>query len=157
MLQAGTEIRLTNSQPDILPQCYHLSQEFYVYIYLHRVHSVKCKIYFFWFSFNKCKFCIDWNLIIAKINLISQEYLFWCYSKWRQIKLRAPGLISGLSSIFSRLRNGNQIEFTEKCWMWTEKHVLSPKILSKELNMGLPLQAWVRKTIYWVETHWLFL
>ena len=39
--------------------------------------------------------------------------------------------------------------------MCIEKHVLVKKMFTNELNMGLPPQAWVEKTVYVVvETHW---
>ena len=36
--------------------------------------------------FHKCKLWIVWNWFIAKVILISQKYVFCCYSKWLQIK-----------------------------------------------------------------------
>ena len=48
---------------------------------------------FFLNFFHKRKLCIVWNLLIAKIILIWQKYLFWGYSKWRQ---SAPSLNNGL-------------------------------------------------------------
>ena len=38
------------------------------------------------FFFHKCKLCIISNWFRAKIILILQNYLFWGYSKWQQIK-----------------------------------------------------------------------
>ena len=39
--------------------------------------------------------------------------------------------------------------------MGTEKPVLVKQKFTNELNMDSLLQAWVKKTIHWVKTHWL--
>ena len=36
-----------------------------------------------------------------------------------------------------------------------EKHVLAKRMLTNGVKMGLPLQTWIEKTVYTVETHWL--
>ena len=36
-----------------------------------------------------------------------------------------------------------------------EEACFSQKMFTNELNMGLPLQAWVEKTVHGVDIHWL--
>ena len=48
------------------------------------------------------------------------------------------------------------MKFTEKCMMHMEKYVSVKKVFTNKLNMGLLQQAGVKKTVYGVETHWLF-
>ena len=36
-----------------------------------------------------------------------------------------------------------------------EIHALGKKLFTNELDMSLPLQAWVEKAIHEIETHWL--
>ena len=37
----------------------------------------------------------------------------------------------------------------------SEKHVEVQKIITNELNMSLPQQAWVKTTVYEEERHWV--
>ena len=67
--------------------------------------------------------------------------------------MSAPDMNRGLSSNFWWLRSANPVWFTKECVMCTEKHVLVKKILTNELNMGLPLQVWVKKIAHGVETY----
>ena len=43
---------------------------------------------------------------------------------------------------------------SQKNVICTEKHVLVKKMCTNVLNMGLPLQTWVEKTVHGVEAHW---
>ena len=49
----------------------------------------------------------------------------------------------------------SHMKFTEEWVMYMEKHVLVKKMFTNELNMGLPLWTWVKKTVHAVETHCL--
>ena len=60
-----------------------------------------------------------------------------------------------LSSNLYGLKSANHMKFSEECVMCIEKHVSIKKIFTNELNMNLPLQAWITKTVYGVETQWL--
>ena len=66
-----------------------------------------------------------------------------------------PCLNRGLSSNPWWLTSTNHVQLTEECMMCTEKHVLVKKIFTNELNIVLPLWAWVKKTVYGAEIHWL--
>ena len=54
---------------------------------------------------------------------MSQEYLFWDYSKWRQIKKSTQGLSKSLSSKFSWMKREKHVELSKECVMRTRKHV----------------------------------
>ena len=48
------------------------------------------------------------------------------------------------------------VEKCKPCVICMEKHVLGrKKMFTNRLNIGLPLCAWIEKTIHGVETHWL--
>ena len=108
-----------------------------VCIYIYKGHSMNngifsSKIIFFQnFFYHKGKHCIykPRNWLRAKIILISQTYLFWCYSKWQQIKENAPGLNKGLSSNFCWLWNTNHVKSIKECVLCMKKHVLVKKCL----------------------------
>ena len=67
------------------------------------------------------------DLIKKKIVLILQKYLFWDYSKCRQMTQSALGFNRGLSSSFCQPRNVNHVKFTEQSVMCTENHDLIKK------------------------------
>ena len=62
----------------------------------------------------------------------------------------APGLNRSLSLNLYWLRSANHVKFT--CVMYREKQVLVKIIFTNWLNMGLPLQTQIKKTIDGVET-----
>ena len=81
---------------------------FYIYIYIivkfiYESYSInkgnffeKSKIHFFFrIFFYKCKFCIIWDWLIEK-NYFNLAKIFWDYSKWWAIKLRASDLDRGM-------------------------------------------------------------
>ena len=47
------------------------------------------------------------------------------------------------------------MKFTEEYVMCTEKHILVKKLFANKSKMGLQLEAWVKKKVHGVETHWL--
>ena len=64
----------------------------------------------------------------------------------------APGLNRGLSSNFWWLRCANHVKFTKECDVYRETS-FSQKIFTNELNMVLPLQAWIkRQCMEWKRT-----
>ena len=60
--------------------------------------------------------------------------------------------LEGWSSKFWWLKSGNIVKFTEECVV-LEEHVSVKKMFMNGLNMGLQLSAYVKKTVYGVETH----
>ena len=44
-------------------------------------------------------------------------------------------------------KNANHVKFTEECVMYLEEYVLLKNIWTDGLNTGLPLRAWVKKTV----------
>ena len=79
------------------------------------------------------------------------KIFFRGYSICQQTKQNAPGLYRGLSLNFCWLGSANYMQFIEEYVMCADKYIL----FTNKLNMGLSLQAWVKKTVHQVETHWL--
>ena len=59
-----------------------------------------------------------------------------------------------LSSDFWWLRSANHVKFIEEFVMCIGKQVLVRKFFTKGLNVSLPLQIWVEKTVHEMKTNW---
>ena len=59
--------------------------------------------------------------------------------------------------ILGGLKVENHVKFTKECVIRTKKHIFikKKKKFMNGLIVGLPSWAWVKKTVYRVETHWL--
>ena len=81
--------------------------------------------------------------------------MFWGYSKsgkW----ISTQGLNRSQWSNVWWLKSATHMTFTEECIMFMGKHLLTKKMFTNWLNMALPLQAWVNKTVHGVETQWFW-
>ena len=106
----------------------------------------KRKINVFEKFFHRCKLWIVWNWFMEKN--------YFNLAKWQKIKEGAPSLNRGLLSTFWLLRNANNVKFTKECMLCLGKYVLLQNVFTNCLNMSLSQWAWVKKTVYRVETHW---
>ena len=112
----------------------------YLSIYL-SLFLEKSNINLFW----EFKLCLFGNWFYSKKRIhIPQKWLFW--GDWVLL-----GLNRGLSSNVWCLRSANHVKFSEECMTCTEKHVLVDNLLTSVFKMGLPQQAWVEKTVNWVD------
>ena len=112
--------------------------------------------YGYFFFKNKINFshklCIVWNWFITRKILISQKYFI--FSKWCQIKLGAWTEVC--YQIFCDWEMQIMwIMYGRMCGVYREVCLSKEEMFTAELNLGLPLQAWVEKTIHAVEIHWL--
>ena len=51
------------------------------------------------------------------------------------------------------MKQRNNLKFTEECIMHTEKFAFLKEFVINRLNMGLPLCAWVKKTVHLEKTY----
>ena len=100
--------------------------------------KIESTLYFYNTFFYIDENWIIWNWFLAKIILISQIICFNI--------IQNDGILNrGLSSNIWWPRSANDIIFTEQCTVHTKKHILLKKLFTNGVNIGLPLQVWVKK------------
>ena len=107
--------------------------------------------------FHKYRFCIVWNLVIAKIIFIFQIYI--CFEAI-QSGGKSSRMLQAWTEVefikFFMAEKCKQLEiYRRMCGVYREAY-FSQKMFTNGLNMDLPQWAWIKMTIYRMETHWLF-